>query len=160
MMSENRLRVLVVDDEPAIRRYLKTSLGAEGYTIGLAANGQEALTATAFRPDLIILDLGLPDMDGLEALHRLRAFTVVPIIILSVREEEGVKVRALDAGADDYLTKPFGTGELLARHARRHAPAIPGCRSACALGRESDCRSFTPHGHRQGSRSATHPDGV
>ena len=115
-MSENRLRVLVVDDEPAIRRYLKTSLGAEGYTIGLAANGQEALTeSTAFRPDLIILDLGLPDMDGLEVLHRLRAYTTVPVIILSVTEEERVKVRALDAGADDYLTKPFGTGELLAR---------------------------------------------
>jgi two-component system, OmpR family, KDP operon response regulator KdpE len=116
MTNESRLRVLVVDDESAIRRFLRTSLGAEGYTISLAANGQEALAeATTFRPDLIILDLGLPDMDGLEILQRLREHTVVPIIILSVREEERVKVRVLDAGADDYVTKPFGTAELLAR---------------------------------------------
>jgi two-component system, OmpR family, KDP operon response regulator KdpE len=115
-MGENKLRVLIVDDEPAIRRFLKTLLGAEGYGIHVAANGQEALDeATSFRPDLIILDLGLPDMDGLEVLRRLREQTAVPVIVLSVREEEDVKVQALDSGADDYLTKPFGAGELLAR---------------------------------------------
>ncbi len=116
MMSDNKLRVLVVDDEPPIRRFLKTSLGAEGYAIDVAASGQEALAEFgAFRPDLVILDLGLPDMEGLDVLRRLREHTVVPIIILSVREEEEMKVRALDSGADDYLTKPFGTAELLAR---------------------------------------------
>ncbi len=115
-MSDNRLRVLVVDDEPPIRRFLKTSLSAEGYAIDLAANGQDALVEYGtFRPDLIILDLGLPDIDGLELLRRLREYTVVPIIVLSVREEERVKVQALDSGADDYITKPFGTAELLAR---------------------------------------------
>ncbi len=116
MMSDSRLRVLVVDDEPAIGRYLKTSLGAEGYAIALASDGQQALVeAATFRPDLIILDLGLPDMEGLEVLRRLRERTPVPVIILSVREEEAVKVSALDQGADDYVTKPFGTSELLAR---------------------------------------------
>ncbi len=115
-MSDNKLRVLIVDDEPAIRRFLKTTLAAEGYTISLAANGREVLAeAPVFRPDLIILDLGLPDLDGLEVLRRLREVAVVPIIILSVREDEEVKVQALDLGADDYVTKPFGTGELLAR---------------------------------------------
>ncbi len=115
-MSDNKLRVLIVDDEPAIRRFLKTTLAAESYTISLAANGREALAeAPVFRPDLVILDLGLPDMDGLEVLRRLRETAVVPIIILSVREDEQVKVQALDLGADDYVTKPFGTGELLAR---------------------------------------------
>jgi two-component system, OmpR family, KDP operon response regulator KdpE len=115
-MSDSRLRVLVVDDEPAICRYLKTSLSAEGYTMCLAADGQGGLAeAAGFRPDLIILDLGLPDLDGLEVLKGLRSATSVPVIVLSVREEEEVKVRALDAGADDYVTKPFGTSELLAR---------------------------------------------
>jgi two-component system KDP operon response regulator KdpE len=115
-MSDNKLRVLVVDDEPAIRRFLKTLLGAEGYTISLAANGQEALAEShSFRPDLVILDLGLPDVDGLEVLQRLREYTPVPVIILSVHEEELIKVRALDSGADDFLSKPFGAGELLAR---------------------------------------------
>ncbi len=115
-MADNKLRVLVVDDEPPIRRFLRTSLGAEGYTIDLAANGREALAeSAAFRPDLIILDLGLPDIDGLEVLRRLRQHTSAPIIVLSVREEEAIKVSALDSGADDYVTKPFGTAELLAR---------------------------------------------
>jgi two-component system KDP operon response regulator KdpE len=115
-MNDSSLRVLVVDDEPPIRRFLKTTLGTEGYNIDLAASGEEALAKTSsFRPDLVILDLGLPDMDGLEVLAHLRDQTLAPVIVLSVREEEEVKVRALDSGADDYLTKPFSTSELLAR---------------------------------------------
>ena len=115
-MSELNLRVLVVDDEPAIRRFLRASLTAHGNEVYEAATGQDALAAVvAHRPDLIILDLGLPDIDGVEVTRRLREWTHIPIIILSVRERETDKVAALDAGADDYLTKPFGVGELLAR---------------------------------------------
>jgi two-component system KDP operon response regulator KdpE len=115
-MPDMNLRVLVVDDEPAIRRFLRVSLGAHGCTVFEANNGQEALAGvTAHRPDLVILDLGLPDIDGLEVTRQLREWTRLPIIILSVRGEEAQKIAALDAGADDYLTKPFGTGELLAR---------------------------------------------
>jgi two-component system KDP operon response regulator KdpE len=115
-MADMNLRVLVVDDEPAIRRFLRVSLGAHGCTVFEAASGQEALAGvTAHRPDLVILDLGLPDIDGLEVTRQLRGWTHLPIIILSVRGEEAQKIAALDAGADDYLTKPFGTGELLAR---------------------------------------------
>jgi two-component system KDP operon response regulator KdpE len=115
-MADMNLRVLVVDDEPAIRRFLRVSLGAHGYTVFEATNGQEALAGVAaHRPDLVILDLGLPDIDGLEVTRQLREWTRLPIIILSVRGEEAEKIAALDAGADDYLTKPFGTGELLAR---------------------------------------------
>lgn len=115
-MSETGLRVLVVDDEPAIRRYLRAALNAHGYLVIEAAGGQEAVNqAAGSRPDLVILDLGLPDIDGLEVTRRLREWTQVPIIILSVREQEEEKIAALDAGADDYLTKPFSTGELMAR---------------------------------------------
>src|SRR5215207_8583471 len=115
-MSETGLRVLVVDDEPAIRRYLRTALGAHGYQMLEAANGQNGLAGAAVhRPDLVILDLGLPDVDGVEVTRQLREWTQVPIIILSVRGQEADKIAALDAGADDYLTKPFGAGELLAR---------------------------------------------
>ena len=115
-MADMNLRVLVVDDEPAIRRFLRVSLGAHGCTIFEASNGQEALAGVAaHRPDLVILDLGLPDLDGLEVTRQLREWTHLPIIILSVRGEEAEKIAALDAGADDYLTKPFGAGELLAR---------------------------------------------
>jgi two-component system KDP operon response regulator KdpE len=115
-MSETGQRVLVVDDETPIRRYLRTALGAQGFTIYEAASGAEALNAViANRPDIIILDLGLPDIDGVEVTRRLREWSQTPIIILSVREAEQDKIAALDAGADDYLTKPFGTGELMAR---------------------------------------------
>lgn len=115
-MTEERLRVLVVDDERAIRRFLDAALTAHGYTVFEAATGEEALAAViAQRPDLIILDLGLPGMDGVEVTRRLREWCRLPIIILSVREQEEDKIEALDAGADDYLTKPFGIGELLAR---------------------------------------------
>jgi two-component system KDP operon response regulator KdpE len=109
-------RVLVVDDETSIRRYLRTALTAQGFTVYEATDGQEALNAVlAHRPDLIILDLGLPDIDGIAVTRRLREWSQTPIIILSVRDAEQDKIDALDAGADDYLTKPFGTGELHAR---------------------------------------------
>src|SRR5574339_662242 len=115
-MSEAGQRVLVVDDENAIRRYLHTALTAQGFTVFEAANGEGAVNAVlANRPDIMILDLGLPDFDGIEVTRRLREWSQMPIIILSVREAEHDKIAALDAGADDYLTKPFGTGELMAR---------------------------------------------
>jgi two-component system KDP operon response regulator KdpE len=109
-------RVLVVDDEAPIRRYLRAALGAQGFTVYESATGLEAISAVlGHRPDIIILDLGLPDIDGIEVTRRLREWSQTPIIILSVREAEQDKIAALDVGADDYLTKPFGTGELLAR---------------------------------------------
>lgn len=115
-MTEKRsLRVLVVDDERPIRRFLRVSLGAD-FTIFEAETGEEAAQLAAVcRPDLILLDLGLPGLDGLEVTRRLREWTLTPIIIISVRESEMDKVAALDAGADDYLTKPFGVAELMAR---------------------------------------------
>ena len=115
-MSEKEPRVLVVDDERAIRRFLSMSLNAHGYHVFEASTGEEALNAAiTHKPDLVILDLGLPDIEGTEVTRRLRQWTQIPIIILSVREQEWEKIEALDAGADDYLTKPFGIGELMAR---------------------------------------------
>ncbi len=115
-MSEEGQRVLIVDDEVSIRRYLRAALGAEGFATHEAKTGQEALDgAVLYHPEIIILDLGLPDIDGVEVTRRLREWSQTPIIILSVREAENDKVAALDAGADDYLTKPFGTSELMAR---------------------------------------------
>src|SRR5512133_544514 len=115
-MSDAGQRVLVVDDENAIRRYLHTALTAQGFAVYEASNGQETLNAVIeHRPEVIILDLGLPDFDGIEVTRSLREWSNTPIIILSVREAENDKIAALDAGADDYLTKPFGTGELMAR---------------------------------------------
>jgi two-component system KDP operon response regulator KdpE len=108
--------VLIVDDEPAIRRFLRVTLTAQGYDTFEAAAGQEAIAiASKEKPDIIILDIGLPDIDGVEVTRLLRKWTDMPIIILSVRGSEGDKIAALDAGADDYLTKPFGVGEMLAR---------------------------------------------
>jgi two-component system KDP operon response regulator KdpE len=109
-------RILIVDDEPAIRRFLRTSLAPQGYAVTEAADGRSGLSAAmADRPDLVILDIGLPDLDGIHVTRALREWTQLPIIILSVRDREVDKIAALDAGADDYLTKPFGLGELLAR---------------------------------------------
>lgn len=126
-MPDTRPRVLIVDDESSIRRFLKASLQAHEYAVYEAETGEEALLSVqANRPDVVILDLGLPDLEGTEVTRRLRTWSAVPIIILSVREEEADKVAALDAGADDYLTKPFGVGELLARvraALRRSGPA-------------------------------------
>jgi two-component system KDP operon response regulator KdpE len=120
-------RILVVDDEPQILRALGTNLRARGYDVELAPTGEAALTIAARKhPDLVILDLGLPGIDGTEVIRGLRGWTAVPIIVLTVREAEADKVAALDAGADDYVTKPFGMDELLARlraGLRRAAPA-------------------------------------
>ncbi len=117
-------QILIVDDEPQIRRFLRISLEANGYCIHEAATGHDAILKTAqLRPDLIILDMGLPDSDGLDVVRRLREWTKTPVIILSVRDSDQDKVDALDAGADDYLTKPFSMDELMARirTAQRHA---------------------------------------
>lgn len=115
-MTETDRTILVVDDETPIRRFLRTSLAAYGYTIQEAATGTEALErAVSSPPDLIVLDLGLPDMNGMEVIRRLREWTQVPLIVVTVRDREEDKITALDAGADDYLTKPFSLGELMAR---------------------------------------------
>ncbi len=125
--------VLVVDDEPQIRRALRTSLEAHGYRVETASNGEEALLKAAeASPGVVFLDLGLPDLDGTEVIRRLRSFSEVPVIVLSVRDTQADKVAALDAGADDYVTKPFGVEEVLARmraqlrrtHADAPAPAV------------------------------------
>ncbi len=115
-MNDQPANILVVDDEKPIRRFLRASLQGHGYTVFEASSGREAIQeATGHRPDVIILDLGLPDMDGTEVTRQLREWTKAPIIVLSVRDHESDKIAALDAGADDYLTKPFGVGELMAR---------------------------------------------
>jgi two-component system KDP operon response regulator KdpE len=119
--------ILVIEDDPPIRRFLRASLVNCDYAVVEAGTGKEGLALALQRPpELVILDLGLPDMDGLEAIRRLRDWTSVPIVIVSARGQEKDKVAALDAGADDYLTKPFGVGELLARMrvAMRHAATI------------------------------------
>jgi two-component system KDP operon response regulator KdpE len=114
--TEQQLRILIVDDEQAIRRFLQAALASSEFTLHEADNGHAALAAAvALRPDLILLDLGLPDIDGVEVISRLREWSAVPIIVLSVRDREKDKVEALNAGADDYLTKPFGVAELSAR---------------------------------------------
>lgn len=122
-------RILVVDDEPQILRFLRPSLTAAGYDVFTAATATEALKlATAKAPDAVLLDLGLPDLDGKEVIQRLRAFSEVPIIVVSARDHEVEKIAALDIGADDYIDKPFGIGELLARlrAALRHAARAAG----------------------------------
>jgi len=114
--SDTGLRILIVDDELAIRRFLRTSLQAHGYVIFEAHTGEDALVEVVNkRPDLVILDIGLPGIDGVEVTRRLREWSEIPILILSVLDQEIDKIAALDAGADDYLTKPFGIGELMAR---------------------------------------------
>jgi two-component system KDP operon response regulator KdpE len=121
--------ILVVDDEPQIRRALRTSLEAHGYQVTTVATGEEGvLGAAEISPDLVLLDLGLPDIDGTEVVRRVRSFSEVPVIILSVRDGQRDKVAALDAGADDYVTKPFAMEELLARARaalRRRVPEEP-----------------------------------
>ena len=115
-MKSNFLRALIVDDEKSIRRFLKAALSSHGYQTLECENGNAAIDAlAAFHPDIIILDLGLPDKDGIEVTREIRERTQVPIIILSVREQEQDKIAALNAGADDYLSKPFSPGELIAR---------------------------------------------
>ncbi len=115
-MAAEGARILVIDDEHEIRRMLSVALSAHGYAVAEAASGRDGLSqALIFHPDLVVLDLGLPDLDGMEVIGHLREWSRVPIVILSVREHESDKIAALDAGADDYVTKPFSMGELLAR---------------------------------------------
>jgi len=119
---------LVIDDEPQIRRLLRVTLEANGYRVFDAATGQDGIAQAAQRrPDVVLLDLGLPDLDGVEVLKRIREWSRVPVVVLSVRDREDDKVAALDASADDYVTKPFSTGDLLARlrAAQRHAQPGP-----------------------------------
>jgi len=115
-MPSQEISVLIIEDEPQIRRFLQTTLPPQGYRLHEATTGMEGLAQAAARnPDLVLLDLGLPDLEGLEVIKRLREWTKLPIIVLSARDQEKTKVDALDLGADDYLTKPFGIDELLAR---------------------------------------------
>jgi len=126
-MHANGHHILIIEDEPPIRRFLKASLSNEGYRISEAVAGEAGLRmASAQPPDLVILDLGLPDLDGQDVLQRLREWYTSPIIVLSARDQESQKIKALDSGADDYVTKPFGVGELLARMrtALRHAHQV------------------------------------
>jgi two-component system KDP operon response regulator KdpE len=126
-MADNNPLVLIIEDELSIRRFLRATLTSHGFQIVEAVSGQAGLKeAIGQPPDLVLLDLGLPDIDGLEVTQRLREWSKVPIIVLSARNQEHDKIAALDAGADDYLTKPFGVGELMARIrvARRHAEQL------------------------------------
>ncbi len=115
-MPDEKELILLIEDEPQMRRFLRITLQGHGYRLVEAATGQEGLMQAATRnPDVVLLDLGLPDLDGLEVTARLREWTQTPIVVISAREQEQDKVKALDAGADDYLTKPFSAGELMAR---------------------------------------------
>ena len=130
-MTERRATILVVEDEAEIRRFLRASLGAEGYKVVESATGQRGvIDAASHKPDLAVVDLGLPDLGGMDVIRRIREWSPMPILVLSARVHEQTKVEAFDAGADDYVTKPFGVGELLARVkvALRHAarPASGG----------------------------------
>jgi CheY-like chemotaxis protein len=156
--------VLVIEDEAPIRRFLRATLDSQGYRLIEAATGADGLREARTRqPDVLLLDLGLPDLDGLEVIRRLREWTTVPIIVLSARGQEQDKVAALDAGADDYLSKPFGVGELLARVrvVQRHAARFsrdatdPIIRAGRAGG-----RSRVPDGAGTGPRDPAEPDRV
>jgi two-component system KDP operon response regulator KdpE len=115
-MAQDSGLILLIEDEPQMRRFLRITLQSHGYRLAEAATGQEGIMEAATRnPDVVLLDLGLPDLDGIEVIIRLREWSEMPVIVLSAREEEEDRIKALDTGADDYLTKPFGAGELLAR---------------------------------------------
>jgi two-component system KDP operon response regulator KdpE len=126
-VSGPRAAILVVEDEPEIRRFLRSALGTEGYRVVEAETGERgAIEAGTQKPDLAIVDLGLPDIDGVEVIRRIRHWSPMPILVLSARAQESAKVEALDAGADDYVTKPFGMDELLARLRAAVRRATPG----------------------------------
>jgi two-component system KDP operon response regulator KdpE len=123
-MKQTPASILLIEDEKQMRRFLRVTLQSENYTVIEAETAAEGLSQVAMRnPDIVLLDLGLPDMDGLDVIVKLREWSAVPVIVISAREQEGDKIRALDGGADDYLTKPFAAGEMLARIrvALRHA---------------------------------------
>lgn len=129
-MSEGLARVLVVDDEAAVRKLLRIGLGSHGYAVIEAGSGEEGLRlAVARAPQLMVLDLGLPDLDGVDVIRRLREWSAMPVIVLSVRDREDDKIGALDAGADDYMTKPFSVAELLARIRVALRRTLPGAAS-------------------------------
>lgn len=135
-MSQNAT-ILVIDDEPQIRKFLRISLVSQGYIVHEAATGTEGLSQAALKqPDLLVLDLGLPDMDGQQVLREFREWSSVPVLVLSVRASEAQKVEALDGGANDYVTKPFGIQEFLARIRAllRHAPTSASLDAALSLG--------------------------
>ena len=147
--------ILLVEDDPALRRALRTTLRSRDFEVLEAATGEAAIVIAADgRPDVVILDLGLPDLDGLDVLRRLRTFSDVPVIVLTARDEQSEKVRSLDAGADDYVTKPFDTEELLARirAALRRVPHAVGAARRCSGSTIS--RSISPGAS---SRAATSP---
>jgi two-component system KDP operon response regulator KdpE len=119
-MNANPPIILLIEDERQMRRFLRVTLQTEGYGVIEADTAADGLSQAAMRnPDIILLDLGLPDMDGLDLIERIREWSATPVIVISAREQEGDKIKALDHGADDYLTKPFGAGELLARIRKR-----------------------------------------
>lgn len=135
-MTSERPVVLVIEDEPQIRKFLRACLDAQGFSVEEAESGEQGLAMAANRrPEAIVLDLGLPDIDGVDLIRRLREWSGLPIIVLSARTQESDKIRALDAGADDYVTKPFGVGELLARLrvAMRHAAIVEGTNAATSI---------------------------
>jgi two-component system, OmpR family, KDP operon response regulator KdpE len=127
-MTLPRSTILIVEDEPEIRRFLRSSLGAEGYKVVESSTARRGtIDASTHKPDLVIIDLGLPDFDGIDVIRQIRQWSAVPVLVLSARAQERAKIEALDAGADDYITKPFGVGELLARvrAALRHRARLP-----------------------------------
>jgi two-component system KDP operon response regulator KdpE len=136
-LTDARASILVIEDEPEIRSFLRTSLATAGMKVVEAETGERGATsAGTHRPDLAIVDLGLPDFDGIEVIRRIRAWSKIPIIVLSARAQEQAKIDAFDAGADDYVTKPFGVGELLARIkvALRHASRPPTGKETFSFG--------------------------
>jgi len=175
-MNEHPMRVLVVEDEADIRRFVRLALDSEGHEVFEADGVQRALIeAGTRRPDLMVLDLGLPDGDGVDVIRGLRGWSSIPVIVLSARSTEADKVQALDAGADDYLVKPFGAAELLARvraQLRRHAQQTPAGESVLAFGevrvdlarrqveRAGEVLHLTPIEYRLLTHLAAQPDRV
>jgi DNA-binding response OmpR family regulator len=156
-------RILIVDDEPQIHRFLHPSLVVSGYEVLMALTGQHALRAlTTNRPDAVLLDLGLPDMDGKAVIEQIRKRSDVPIIVLSARDREAEKIAALDLGADDYLNKPFGIGELLARlrSLLRRRPATAFEAGGAFKRRPGRDRYGEPSCQVRGRRGAPHAEGV
>src|SRR5437764_15167946 len=136
-MAELRPAILIIEDEPEIRRFLRASFGVEGYRVVESATGRRgSIDAGTHKPDLAIVDLGLPDIDGVNVIREIREWSSMPIVVLSARVQERSKIEALDAGADDYVTKPFGIGELLARvrGSLRHAVRSPSGTSILRFG--------------------------
>lgn len=151
-MKQTPASILLIEDEKQMRRFLRVALQSENYTVIEAETAAEGLSQVAMRnPDIVLLDLGLPDMDGLDVIVKLREWSAVPVIVISAREQEGDKIRALDGGADDYLTKPFAAGEMLARIrvALRHAlPRSPDQGEAVFLAEDLKIDFLTRQVHR------------